>query len=45
MKFFEDLSKRLDVQLNKLREALEKDIPEFNRAVKELEIPAVIISK
>ncbi|CUS99287.1 VPS10 domain-containing protein [Candidatus Kryptonium thompsonii] len=42
---FEDLSKRLDVQLNKLREVLEKDIPEFNRAVKELEIPADIISK
>ncbi|MCX7762384.1 MAG: glycosyl hydrolase [Candidatus Kryptonium sp.] len=40
---FDDLSKRLDVQLNKFKEVVEKDIPEFNRAMKDLEIPAIIV--
>jgi len=42
---FDDLSKRLDVQLNKFKEVMERDIPEFNRAIKELDIPALIIEK
>ena len=40
---FDDLSKRLDEQLRKFKEVYDKDIPEFNRKVKELEIPAIII--
>ncbi|MEN3038687.1 MAG: glycosyl hydrolase [Candidatus Kryptonium sp.] len=40
---FDDLSKRLDVQLNRFKEVIEKDIPEFNSAVKDLEIPAIIV--
>jgi len=39
---FDDLSKRLDEQLRKFKEIYEKEIPEFNRKVKELEIPAII---
>ncbi len=42
---FDDLSKRLDVQLNKFKEVMEKDIPEFNRAVSGLNIPAVIVER
>ncbi|RMD91812.1 MAG: glycosyl hydrolase, partial [Calditrichaeota bacterium] len=42
---FDDLSSRLDAQLAKLNEIIEKDIPAFNQLVREQEIPAVFLRK
>lgn len=40
---FDDLSAKLDVQLAKLKDILATDLPAFNKAVKELDVPAVIL--
>ncbi len=40
---FRDLSAKLDDQLARLKEILQKDIPAFNRQVKAQKIPAIIL--
>ncbi len=40
---FNELSPKLDIQLAKLKEILEKDIPAFNRLIEEKGIPAIAI--
>jgi photosystem II stability/assembly factor-like uncharacterized protein len=40
---FNDLSGKLDAQLARLKEVMDKDLPEFNRKVKAEDIPAVIL--
>jgi photosystem II stability/assembly factor-like uncharacterized protein len=40
---FKDLARRSDEQLSKLRQVMESDVPNFNKLVKEQDIPAVIL--
>ena len=40
---FESLSAQLEVQLAAYRDILDKDLPAFNQAIKEQEVPAVIL--
>ncbi len=40
---YEDLAGKIDTQLQKLDQIMKTDLPAFNRAVREKEIPAVII--
>jgi photosystem II stability/assembly factor-like uncharacterized protein len=40
---FDHLSKQVDEQLKRLNQVIETDIPAFNRLVKELEVPAVML--
>ena len=40
---YDDLAGRIDAELKKLDEVLQADVPAFNKAVKELEIPAVVV--
>ncbi len=40
---YEDLVGKIDAELKKLDEVLKADVPGFNKAVKDLEIPAVVI--
>lgn len=40
---FDDLSRRCDEQLAKLKQVMEKDVPAFNKLVREQDIPAVIL--
>lgn len=42
---FNDISRRIDVQLSKLKKILGEKIPEFNRMVQEKKIPAVNLKK
>ena len=42
---FNDLTSRLNTQLTKFKSVVDIDLVEFNRVVKELEIPAVIMKK
>ena len=39
---FEDFNGRLDPQLQKLQKVVDKDVPEFENLVHELEIPAIV---
>lgn len=41
---FEDLSKRIDVHLNKLAEVVNRDVPAFNQAARQSEMKAIIIN-
>ena len=41
---FEDLSKRIDVHLNKLAEVVNRDVPAFNQAARQSEMNAIIIN-
>jgi kynureninase len=40
---YDDLTKRIDAQLQIFRQTLERDVPTFNRLVRERDIPAIII--
>ncbi|MEP7128791.1 MAG: hypothetical protein ABI729_07985, partial [Chitinophagales bacterium] len=40
---FQDISKRIDVQLEKMKKLFNEKIPEFNKMVDDAKIPAVII--
>jgi hypothetical protein len=40
---YEDLAAKINVQLQKLSEVMRTDLPQFNRVVREQDIPAVII--
>jgi photosystem II stability/assembly factor-like uncharacterized protein len=40
---FKELSAKADAQIVKLKEILEKDLPDFNKLVKKADIPAIII--
>jgi len=40
---FKELSEQLEVQLVKFREALEKDLPDLNATIKNLDVPAVLL--
>ncbi len=40
----EDLSKRIDVHLNKLAEVVNRDVPTFNQAARQSEMKAIIIN-
>jgi len=40
---FKELSARLDQQLTKLKEVLEKDVPAFNQLVREKNVPAILL--
>lgn len=40
---FDELAGKLDVQLAKLKSILAADLPAFNKAVKDLDVPAVIL--
>jgi hypothetical protein len=40
---FNDLSMKLDPQLDKLKGILDTDVPAFNRLVREQDVPAVIL--
>jgi len=42
---FNQLSTKLDVQLAKLKEIREKDVPAFNQLVREQAVPAIMVSK
>lgn len=42
---FNELSAKLDIQFAKLREIIEKDIPAFNKLVKERDVPAIPIKE
>jgi hypothetical protein len=42
---FNDISRRIDVQLMKLKKIMDEKIPEFNRMVEEKKIPAVNLKK
>ncbi|MBM4167183.1 MAG: glycosyl hydrolase [Ignavibacteria bacterium] len=42
---YNDLTSRLNEQLHKFKSVIDTDLVEFNRVVKELEIPAVIMKK
>jgi photosystem II stability/assembly factor-like uncharacterized protein len=42
---FNDLSAKLDVQLAKLNEVVEKDVPEFNELIRSSNIPAIFVKK
>jgi photosystem II stability/assembly factor-like uncharacterized protein len=41
---FEDISKRIDVQLDKLNEIVNRDVPAFNQAARQSEMKAIIIN-
>jgi photosystem II stability/assembly factor-like uncharacterized protein len=41
---FEDLSKRIDVHLDKLAEVINRDVPAFNQAARQSEMKAIIIN-
>ncbi len=41
---FDDLVARIDVQLKRLQEVIETDLANFNRLIRELDVPAVIPS-
>ncbi|MBS1812213.1 MAG: glycosyl hydrolase [Acidobacteria bacterium] len=43
LQVYANLSGRIDAELKKLDEVLKADVPAFNKAVKELELPAVIL--
>ncbi len=40
---YDELAGKLDAQIAKFKEILEKDLPEFNRVVKSEDVPAVIL--
>jgi photosystem II stability/assembly factor-like uncharacterized protein len=40
---YEDLTGRIDAQLEKLKQVIASEVPAFNRLVKEKEVPAVIV--
>ena len=40
---YDDVAGKIDVELARLREVLGKDLTEFNRMVREKEIPAVVV--
>jgi photosystem II stability/assembly factor-like uncharacterized protein len=42
---FNQLSSKLDAQLAKLEEIKTKDLPAFNKLVREQEVPAIVVSK
>jgi hypothetical protein len=42
---YEDLSKRIDVELAKLKQILDTDLASFNQLVREKAVPAVVIKK
>jgi len=42
---FTDISARIDVQLNKMKKIFDEKIPEFNKQVEEMKIPAVNLKK
>ncbi|MBN1224212.1 MAG: glycosyl hydrolase, partial [Candidatus Aminicenantes bacterium] len=42
---FEDLAARADMEIEKLTQVLEKDIPEFNALCRRNEIPAILMNK
>ena len=42
-KVFEELSRKVDEQIKKLKEVIEVDIKAFNKLIKELNVPAVIL--
>jgi photosystem II stability/assembly factor-like uncharacterized protein len=41
---FEDLSKKIDVHLNKLKSIVEREVPAFNQAARQGEIKAIMIN-
>ena len=42
---FAELSKQVDEQLNKLKQIIETDAAAFNKLIKELEVPAIILEQ
>ena len=40
---YDDLTRRIDAQLTSYRSLLERDVPTFNRLVRERDVPAVVI--
>jgi hypothetical protein len=42
---YDEIAGRIDVQLDKLKEVLDKDLASFNQLVREKEIPAVIVKQ
>ncbi|MBF8247201.1 MAG: glycosyl hydrolase, BNR repeat-containing protein, partial [Bacteroidetes bacterium] len=40
---FEDLSAKVDIELAKLKQVMDADLPAFNRTVKDADVPAVIL--
>ena len=42
---FNQLSAKLNVQLAKLKEIRDKDVPAFNQLVREQAVPAIMVSK
>jgi hypothetical protein len=40
---FDELSAELKVQLDRLKAVLETDVPAFNRRVREMEVPALVV--
>lgn len=43
LQVYADLSARIDAELKKLEEVLKADVPGFNKAVRDLEVPAISI--
>jgi photosystem II stability/assembly factor-like uncharacterized protein len=42
---FEELRRRADIELTRLREVLEKDVGAFNQMVRDLNVPAVVVPR
>lgn len=42
---FDELSRQADAELARLREVLEKDVAAFNQAVRDLNVPAVVVPR
>ena len=45
LQVYDDLAGRIDAELGRLKEALEKDLAAFNALVREQEIPAVMVKE